>query len=666
MLDRVLIANRGEIACRIIRSCRKLGIETVAVYSDADALALHVRLADHAVRLGEAPAAASYLNQERIVAAAQASGAVAVHPGYGFLAENARFAERCAEAGLVFVGPPPFAIRAMGAKDEAKRLMAEAGVPCVPGYHGADMAGDVLADEAHRIGFPLLVKAAAGGGGKGMRVVRAPDELADALAAARGEAMRAFGDDRVLLERYLERPRHIEAQILADAHGRAVYLFERECTLQRRHQKVVEEAPSPTLSARDRADLGDVALRAAAAIGYVNAGTVEFLWADGKPYFIEMNTRLQVEHPVTEMITGLDLVAWQLKIAAGERLDIDQSSLRIDGHAVEARLYAEDPAAGFLPSTGRLHVVRWPAPSPALRIETGVVEGDLVGLDYDPMLAKVVAHGPDRRTALARLDAALRATRILGLATNRGYLRRLATDEAVALNRIDTTWLERLDAAPETDLHDDAVRLAVADRLAERGERAAAFAARAGDPHSPWQAIDGFRLGAPAVQTVRLDDGRRHRDVQVVRTRDGWHLDWEGRHERLVIVHTSDRSYTIEVDGRRIEGIVVRDGDERRVALAAGDVRLQRVAAVASGADEATADGPVRAPMPGRVVEVAVGTGERVEAGQLLLKLEAMKMEQRVLAEIGGCVVELNVAPGDQVSAGATLAVIGAEVEQSP
>ncbi len=665
MFERVLIANRGEIACRVIASCRRLGVESIAVYSDADATARHVRLADRAVHLGPAPAAESYLHIERVLAAARETGAEAIHPGYGFLAENAVFAEACHAAGVVFVGPPARVIRAMGAKDEAKRLMEEAGVPCVPGYRGDDLAPARLADEATRIGFPLLVKAVAGGGGKGMRVVREPGELEWAVAAARGEALRAFGDDRVLLERYLERARHIEAQILADAHGQALFVFERECTLQRRHQKVLEEAPSPTLAPEKRAELGALALRAAAAVDYVNAGTIEFLWADGRPWFIEMNTRLQVEHPVTEMVTGVDLVAWQLKIAAGERLDLTQSALRLDGHAVEARLYAEDAEAGFLPATGSLLAVRWPPAAEHLRLETGIVEGDLVGLDYDPMLAKLVAWGPDRRTALARLGRALAATRIAGVVTNRDYLRRLVADPAVHANEVDTTWLERASPAPDARPRDDAIRLAVADRLAERAERAATLAAQAGDPHSPWQATDGFRLGAPAPQTVRLDDGSGVVEVEVTRDGTSWRLAWEGRRERLRVVAFDGRTFSVECDGRHLEGQVTRDGDLRWIGLATGDTRLRRVAAVASGVDETTADGALRAPMPGRVIEVAVTVGERVARGALLLKLEAMKMEHRVLADLDGLIADLPVAVGEQVAAGAVLVVVDADREET-
>jgi 3-methylcrotonyl-CoA carboxylase alpha subunit len=485
------------------------------------------------------------------------------------------------------------------------------------------------------------------------------------VAAARFEAGRAFGSSRVILERYLERPRHIEAQILADRHGRTRFVFERECTLQRRHQKVVEEAPSPTLDPAGRAELGACAIRAAEAVRYVGAGTVEFLWDDGRMYFIEMNTRLQVEHPVTEMVTGLDLVARQLAIAAGEPLDLTQAGLRLDGHAVEARLYAEDADAGFLPAAGTLHAVRWPAEAAHLRVETGVAEGDAVGLDYDPMIAKLVAHGPDRRTALARLDRALAATRVAGVKTNRGHLRRLLRHPRVQANDLDTTWLEHTDLGDDGALGRDAIRLAVADRLEERAARARALAARAGDPASPWAAVDGFRLGTAAAQRVRLMLAGERIEASARAGEGGWHVHWDARDELLRIVAVEGVHYTVEIDGRHLEGLVVRDGERRWVSLAEGDRVLTRVAAVASGADETAADGTLRAPMPGRVVEVAVAEGDPVVRGTLLVKLEAMKMEHRVLAEIDGTVTRLAVTAGAQVAEGAELVVVEAPADDA-
>ncbi|HET6519874.1 MAG TPA: biotin carboxylase N-terminal domain-containing protein, partial [Geminicoccaceae bacterium] len=424
MFGRVLIANRGEIACRVIRTCRRLGVATVAVYSEADRGARHVALADEAYLIGAPPARESYLNVDAILEAARRSGAEAIHPGYGFLAENAAFARACAGAGLAFIGPPAEAIEAMGAKDRAKALMAEAGVPLVPGYHGEEQSPETLLAAAEAIGWPVLLKAAAGGGGKAMRAVERRADFAAALEGAMREAAASFGDDRVLLEAYLTRPRHIEAQVFADAHGNVVHLFERDCSLQRRHQKIVEEAPAPGLTPEQRAEVGRLGVRAARAVGYVNAGTIEFLYQDGAFFFIEMNTRLQVEHPVTEMITGLDLVEWQLRVAAGEPLPLRQEELRADGHAIEARLYAEDPARGFLPSVGRLAHLRLPAEAQDLRVEAGVRAGDEVSPYYDPMIAKVIARGADRPAALRRLRAALAGCEAVGVTTNLDFLDR--------------------------------------------------------------------------------------------------------------------------------------------------------------------------------------------------------------------------------------------------
>ncbi len=441
MFDSVLVANRGEIACRIIRTLRRLEIRSVAVYSDADRRARHVALADHAIRIGPPPAAESYLRIDAILEAAARAGAEAIHPGYGFLSENPGFARACAEAGIAFVGPPAEVIEAMGAKDRAKALMTDAGVPLVPGYDGTSQADDALRDAARELGYPVLLKAVAGGGGKGMRVVEDAAGFAAALEGARREAAAAFGDDRMLLERYLAQPRHIEAQIFGDRRGRVVHLFERDCSLQRRHQKVIEEAPAPGLSAEQRKAFGELAVRAGQAIGYVGAGTIEFLMDQGQFFFIEMNTRLQVEHPVTEMITGLDLVEWQLQVAAGEPLPLAQEQITLRGHAIEARVYAEDPDNGFLPSTGRLDHLRFPPESDRIRIDAGVAEGDEVSPFYDPMLAKVVVHGEGRPAALRRLDAALAATEVVGPATNLNFLLRIVRDPTFAAGAIDTGYL---------------------------------------------------------------------------------------------------------------------------------------------------------------------------------------------------------------------------------
>ncbi|MDQ6640163.1 MAG: acetyl-CoA carboxylase biotin carboxylase subunit, partial [Pseudomonadota bacterium] len=448
MFTKILIANRGEIACRVVKTARRLGIATVAVYSDADAEARHVRLADEAVRIGPAPARESYLVGANIIAAAKATGAQAIHPGYGFLSENDAFAEQCAGEGIVFIGPPPAAIRAMGSKSAAKTLMAKAGVPLTPGYHGDDQDPALLAREAGKIGFPVLIKASAGGGGKGMRRVDKAEEFAAALASCRREAKSAFGDDRVLVEQYVLKPRHIEIQVFADSLGACVYLFERDCSVQRRHQKVLEEAPAPAMTAERRAAMGKAAVEAAKAVGYVGAGTVEFIaHPDGRFYFMEMNTRLQVEHPVTEMITGLDLVEWQLRVAAGEPLPKSQAQLSISGHAIEARIYAEDPDKGFLPSTGRLAHLAAPAESESVRVDTGVEQGDAITPFYDPMIAKLIVHAPDRAGALVRMQRALAQYRIVGVANNVEFLGRLVATDSFVRADLDTALIEREHAA---------------------------------------------------------------------------------------------------------------------------------------------------------------------------------------------------------------------------
>ncbi len=448
MFSRILIANRGEIACRVIRTARRMGIDTVAIYSEADEGAMHVAMADEARLIGPAPPRESYLNIDRVVAAARDSGAEAMHPGYGFLSENAEFAEACAAAGIVFIGPSPDAIRAMGSKAAAKALMEAHGVPVVPGYHGADQDDSLLLAEAEGIGFPVIIKASAGGGGRGMRVVADAGEFARALDGARREAKGAFGDDTMLIERYLERPRHIEVQIFGDSHGNIVHLFERDCSIQRRHQKIVEEAPAPGLTQERRLYIGEAAVAAARAVDYVGAGTVEFIAEDGAErfYFMEMNTRLQVEHPVTEAVTGLDLVEWQFRIAAGERLPLRQEEIALSGHAIEVRLYAENPARGFLPATGTLHRLHWPQ-GEAIRVDTGVRPGDTVTPFYDPMIAKIIAHGSDRATARARLARALADTALLGVATNLGFLARIVADADFAAGAVDTGFIERRRAA---------------------------------------------------------------------------------------------------------------------------------------------------------------------------------------------------------------------------
>jgi acetyl-CoA/propionyl-CoA carboxylase biotin carboxyl carrier protein len=663
MFESVLVANRGEIAVRVIRTLRRLGIRAIAVYSDADADAPHVRLADAAVRLGPAPAAESYLAIERVLAAAAETGAQAIHPGYGFLSENAAFARACAEAGVVFVGPPVAAIEAMGDKIRAKQAVEPAGVPVVPGVHQSGLDDAALRKAAPDVGYPLLVKASAGGGGKGMRIVRAEEELDDALAAARREALGAFGDDDLLLERYLERPRHIEIQVLGDTHGNVVHLGERECSLQRRHQKVIEEAPSPVLDLAIRARMGHAAVEAARACGYTGAGTVEFIVPHTRPgeaitefFFLEMNTRLQVEHPVTEMVTGLDLVEQQLRVAAGEPLGFTQDDVTLTGHAVEARVYAEDPSRGFLPTGGTVLVYAEPS-GEGVRVDSGVAQGSEVGSSYDPMLAKVIAHGPERATALARLDTALRELVLLGPTTNVAFLRALLADPDVQSGALDTGLAEQ-----------------VADTLpapaAPRDVLAAAALARALDLEPAGPVVDpfalpgGWRIGEPAWAVWRLRlEGRESEAVEVrVRGRaaaaevvigDGEPFAasaaWDGPHGLAVSVDGAATRFDYAERGDT--ALLGRDGETWAV-------REQDRLSAARHADPAGAVGPLLAPMPGTVTVVHVGRGDAVRAGQTLLVVEAMKMEHPITAPADGEVTELLVAAGDRVAMDQRLAVV--------
>ncbi|HEX4740360.1 MAG TPA: biotin carboxylase N-terminal domain-containing protein [Caulobacteraceae bacterium] len=608
MIGSLLIANRGEIARRVIRTARRLGVRTIAVFSDADAAALHVKEADAAVRIGPPPVRESYLRGEAILEAARAAEAEAIHPGYGFLSENADFAEAVEAAGLVWVGAPPASIRAMGLKDAAKRLMAQAGVPVTPGYLGDDQSPEVLAAEAAQIGWPVLIKAVAGGGGKGMRAVARPEDFAEALAGARREAASAFGDDRVLLEKLIASPRHIEVQVFADAHGGVVHLFERDCSLQRRHQKVIEEAPAPGMDAATRTFVTDAAIRAARSVGYRGAGTIEFI-ADGSEglrpdriWFMEMNTRLQVEHPVTEAITGLDLVEWQLRVASGEPLPVAQDEITLTGHAMEARLYAEDPAHGFLPSTGRLDHLRLPT---SVRVDSGVEQGDRITPFYDPMIAKLIAHGRTREAAAAGLAEAARAVEVWPVRTNAAFLARCAAHPDFTDARIDTGFIERrLDEliAPPPPPPEAVGALSLAE----------------GEATSPWAASRGpagFRLNASARTTaaVRVD----------------------GHPAELPFAFGPASAVRLDAD----ELVTFRDGAALRLSLASDP---------AAGA-EADFDGGIRTPMPGRIVKVAVELGARVQVGQVLVVLEAMKMEHTLTAPVDGRVTEVAATEGDQV-----------------
>ncbi len=629
MIQKLLIANRGEIACRVMRTARRLGIATVAVYSDADTTALHVRLADEAERLGPAPARESYLDGALVIAAALATGADAIHPGYGFLSENADFAEACIAAGLKFVGPPAAAIRAMGGKSAAKALMEAAGLPVVPGYHGADQTLTTLQAAADGIGYPVLLKPSAGGGGKGMRVVVHPEEFAAALASCQREAIASFGDDQVLVEKYLERPRHIEIQVFADQQGHCLHLHERDCSVQRRHQKVLEEAPAPGMTPERRQAMGDAATRAAQAVGYVGAGTVEFIVSPaGDFYFMEMNTRLQVEHPVTEMITGLDLVEWQLRVAVGEPLPMTQSQVPLHGHAIEARLYAEAPFRGFLPSTGKLIHLRFPTTSDSVRVDTGVTEGDTITPFYDPMIAKLVVHGEDRADALQKLQQALAACEIAGPENNVTFLRRVVACNDFASGRVDTGLIERNQTELLTATEPSAEILgwlAAAEYTAETAQ-ATERAKQSGEPATPWALVDGWRGAGPASRSYVFRHGAT--------------------------------PYLVAASASLPAGItVVRDGTRRHVFHSGETQTLERVDVLAEAMDAAasSANGGhagLRAPMPGRVVAQLVTAGTKVSAGAPLLILEAMKMEHTLTAPKAGTVVSFHHAAGAQVQDG--------------
>jgi 3-methylcrotonyl-CoA carboxylase alpha subunit len=639
MFKRLLIANRGEIACRIMRTARRMGIETVAVYSDADRDALHVRSADRAVRIGPAPARESYLRIDAIVDAVRQSGADAVHPGYGFLAENADFAAACA-AACTFVGPSADAIRAMGSKIEAKRIVAAAGAPVVPGYLGEQDSAK-LAAAAEEIGYPLLIKASAGGGGKGMRVVRTTREFAGALAASRRESKAAFGDDAVLLEKYLSAPKHIEVQVLADAHGRTLYLFERDCSVQRRHQKVIEEAPAPTLTAPQRASMGEAAVKAAAAIGYEGAGTIEFITEAGEFYFMEMNTRLQVEHPVTEAILGLDLVEWQLRIAAGEPLPFAQADLAIRGHAVEARVYAENPRKKFLPSTGALLHVRFPD---GVRVDAGVVSGGEVTMHYDPMIAKVIAHAATRDEAIARLNAALGECEIAGVEHNVEFLRNVLHDDAFRSGRYDTGLIEaRGDALIPVESPHMTIAAALILLDAQRTD-------------SPWQRGDAFRVNLAHEQRLRMRKRTDPITVDVAHEATGYRITLDERAYTVNGVSIVDRGINAFIDDEPFRCSYVRDGDDLYVMRGGATEKLGLPKVDAAGfAAEASGDGRGTAPMPGQIIALFVKAGDSVRRDQPILVLEAMKMEHTITAPIDGTLERLALAVGDRVAEGTEL-----------
>ncbi|HET7266538.1 MAG TPA: acetyl/propionyl/methylcrotonyl-CoA carboxylase subunit alpha [Oleiagrimonas sp.] len=660
MFERVLIANRGEIACRVIRTCRRLGIHAIAVYSEADKDAQHVRLADEAWPIGGAAPNESYLRVDTILEVAAKSGAQAVHPGYGFLSENTDFARACVEAGIVFIGPAPESIDAMGSKAEAKALMEKYEVPLVPGYHGENQDPDFLAEEARKTGFPLMIKAAAGGGGKGMRIVREEKDFADALASAEREAKGAFGDTRVILERYVQHPRHIEFQIFGDTHGNVVHLNERECSSQRRFQKVLEETPSPFLTPERRAAMGQAAVNAAKAVDYVGAGTVEFIvGADGDFYFMEMNTRLQVEHPVTEMTLGLDLVEWQLRVANGEALPLAQDDIQAHGHAIEVRLYAEDPEQNFLPGSGKLTTLRLPEPSAHVRLDGGVVEGDTVTIFYDPMIAKMIVYDANRVQALERMRQALAECTITGPKSNVAFLERLVRHPVLVNADIDTGYLDRHldefllgDTQPETQ-----TLFAAACAMLMHDEREAQAAAAASvDAHSPWAQADAWRVGDAGIRHVVLATGEVRNDIRATGS---------GGHYQLQHADDIARVDGAQYDGTwlqaRFDDIAVRlriQLDDERVTVHDSHGQrftLQRTPAYAWEASDTAGGNQVIAPMPGRIVLVKAAVGDEVEEGQELLIMEAMKMELALKAPRAGTIEEVGAAENDFVEADAIL-----------
>jgi len=686
MFKKILIANRGEIACRVAATARRMAIKTVAVYSDADASAKHVAACDEAVHIGGSAPKDSYLQWERIIAAAREAGAEAIHPGYGFLSENEGFAAACAEAGLVFIGPPASAIQAMGLKAESKQLMERAGVPLVPGYHGARQDPELLQSEADRIGYPVLIKASAGGGGKGMRAVERAQDFAAALASCQREARNSFGDEAVLVEKYVTRPRHIEIQVFGDSHGNYVYLFERDCSVQRRHQKVLEEAPAPGMTEAMRRRMGEAAVAAARAVNYVGAGTVEFIVEQKGPrhprvggdpgtgqgggldsrlrgndddggmnfFFMEMNTRLQVEHPVTEAITGLDLVEWQLRVAAGEKLPLRQEELRIQGHAIEARICAENPDNNFLPATGMLHVYRKP-PAAAfgrapVRIDDGVREGDAISPYYDSMIAKLIVHGATREEALARLDEALAATHIVGLHTNVQFLRHVVKSRSFATADLDTALIQREQAVlfrQQPVGLELASAAAVAKTLLDEQQLAGA---------DPFSRRDGWRSHGVGARRFEFDFEGRHTKAELRYLRDGrLVLAVNGSPEMPLAFRGAGDTIELQHGEQRIRATVYTLGETDHVFTLAGAAAIVSVDMLAHAGDQAGEGGRLTAPMPGKVVSFSVQAGDKVSKGQPLAVMEAMKMEHTIAAPADGTVAELLYAPGDQVGEGAEL-----------
>ena len=656
MFNKILIANRGEIACRIIRTCRQFGIRTVAVYSDADAKAQHVKQADEAVYLGGSMPGESYLCGDKVIEAAKKTGAQAIHPGYGFLSENADFAEAVEAAGLKFIGPKASSMRKMGSKAGAKDLMASHGVPVVPGYTGEDQEPAYLLQEADRIRYPLMIKAAHGGGGKGMRIVRSSDEFLANLESCQREAKNAFGRDRVLLEKYIEQPRHIEIQVFADSHGNTIHLNERECYAQRRYQKVIEESPSPFLTPERRKQMGDAAVQAAKAIDYVNAGTVEFIvGADGDFYFMEINTRLQVEHPVTEMVTGLDLVEWQLRVAAGETLPLSQDEIKTHGHAIEVRLYAEDPEKNFLPGSGRLEKLHLPTASKNVRLDAGVIEGDTVSIFYDPMIAKMIIWDEDRPRALAQLQNALAYADIKGPKSNIEFLEKLVRHPVVVSGTITTNYLDQhlAEVLPQSDMV--SVHFVIAATVAalladERQTRQSAM--RSSDPHSPWAIADGWRIGHESQRKLCFQWREHTLDLYAKGAQGNYQIDYNGKTFLVSNAHNHDVTLSFQLDAMAQRFLVHADKNSITVHDGQSRAELERIPAFFFDESKATGSGDrIVAPMPGRMVVVKAAVGDEVFEGQELAVMEAMKMELSLKSPRSGKVAGISVASGDFVEA---------------
>ncbi|KAI9008359.1 carbamoyl-phosphate synthase L chain, ATP binding domain-containing protein [Gaertneriomyces semiglobifer] len=663
LFDKILIANRGEIACRIMRTAQKLAVKTVAVYSEADRNSMHVKMADEAYLIGPAPSAESYLRMEKIIEVAKASGAQAIHPGYGFLSENAGFAEAVSKAGLVFIGPPVKAIIDMGSKSASKIIMEEAQVPVVPGYHGEEQAVDYLKEQASRIGYPVLIKAIKGGGGKGMRIVEKQEDFELMLESAKREAIKSFGDDQVLIEKYIVRPRHVEVQVFADTQGNAVYLFERDCSVQRRHQKVLEEAPAPGLSPELRASLGEKAVAAAKAVNYVGAGTVEFILDTDTQqfYFMEMNTRLQVEHPVTEMVTNTDLVEWQLQVAAGNTLPKMQNALELDGHAFEARIYAENPMKDFLPDTGKLVHMRTPEPSQVVRVETGVREGDEVSVYYDPMISKLVVKGRDRTEALRVLRSALDQFHVVGPQTNISFLSALASHPAFIEADVETGFIKKHQAdllpsvAPATPK--ETIALAALGLIAREARQSTRTAKLSSDPFTPWITVPNLRLNQPSARKFTFKDG----DKEITTA------DQPAQRLTGIRIHSSSEAsadaeiLVAEIQGKKISASVVNESRNGSVHVFAEGTKATIVLpppAFLTGTAQSAGTGSVTTPMPCKISQVSVKAGDKVEKGQLLVVLEAMKMEHVIKAPQAGTVVKVHYKVNDLVAEGKQLVTI--------